>query len=102
MVAVAIAVFVSTRNAAEQRAVVTVRGLIGSEKQEYLQDPAVLDEFRKNGVDLKVETSGSRDMVSRPDLKSYDFAFPAGAPSGDRLKQIIGAKVVYQPFFTPM
>jgi hypothetical protein len=102
IVAVGIAVYVSARDAVQQRDVVTVRGLIGSEKQEYLQDPALLDELRKNGIDLKVETSGSREMVSRPDLKSYDFAFPAGAPSGQRLQQILGAKAVYNPFFTPM
>ena len=85
LVAVALAIYVSTRDAASRRAdraVVTVHGLIGSEKQAYLTDPRVLAEIRKNGIDLKVETSGSRDMANRADLKTYDFAFPAGAPAG--------------------
>lgn len=105
LVAVGFAVTASLRDAARQRAasaVVTVRGLIGSEKQAYLTDPAVLDELRKNGINLRIETAGSRDMATRSDLKSYDFAFPAGAPAGQRLKQLVGAKEVYTPFFTPM
>jgi hypothetical protein len=105
VVAVVLAVYLSTQDAARRRAdraVVTVHGLIGSEKQVYLTDPRVLAELRKNGIDLRVETSGSREMASRTDLKAYDFAFPAGAPAGQRLKQLVGAKDVYTPFFTPM
>jgi hypothetical protein len=103
--AVGFALFISIKDAARQRAeraVVTVRGLVGSEKEAFLRDPRVRDELRKNGIDLKIETSGSRDMASRTDLRAYDFAFPAGAPAGQRLKQIVGAKDVYTPFFTPM
>jgi len=105
LVAVVFAVYYSTQDAARQRAaraVVVVRGLIGSEKESYLRDPRVLAALRKAGFDLRVETSGSRDMVTRTDLATYDFAFPAGAPSGQRLKQIVKAKEVYTPFFTPM
>jgi hypothetical protein len=105
VVAVVLAVYLSSQDAARrraERAVVTVHGLIGSEKQVYLTDPRVLAELRKNGIDLRVETSGSRDMANRTDLKTYDFAFPAGAPAGQRLKQLVGAKDVYTPFFTPM
>ena len=102
LAAVGFAVYLSTRDVASRRAVVTVRGLVGSEKEAYLRDPAVLDELRKNGVNLVIETAGSRDMAGRTDLKSYDFAFPAGAPAGQRLKTLVGAKDVYTPFFTPM
>jgi len=105
VVAVGFAVYFSGRDASRQRAaraVVTVRGLVGSEKEAYLRDPRVLDELRKNGFDLQIETSGSRDMANRTDLTSYDFAFPAGAPAGQRLKAIVKAKDVYTPFFTPM
>jgi len=103
--AVAVAVYFSTRDAARQRAasaVVIVHGLVGSEKEAYLRDPLVLDELRKNGFDLRIETAGSRDMATRADLKTYDFAFPAGAPAGARLKTLVGAHDVYTPFFTPM
>jgi hypothetical protein len=102
IVAVGFALYFSSRDAFRSRSVVAVRGLIGSEKEAFLRDPRVLDELRKNGIDLSFETSGSRDMANRTDLKSYDFAFPAGAPAGQRLKQILNAKDVYTPFFTPM
>ena len=105
LIGVAFAVYVSTQDAARRRAdraVVTVRGLVGSEKEAYLRDPRVLDELRKNGIALTIETAGSRDMAGRADLKTYDFAFPAGAPAGQRLKALVGAKNVYTPFFTPM
>ena len=105
VVAVGFAIVFSTREASRQRAdraVVTVRGLVGSEKESYLRDPRVLDELRKNGFDLRIETAGSREMAKRTDLSTYDFAFPAGAPAGQRLKAIVKAKDVYTPFFTPM
>jgi hypothetical protein len=102
VVAVAVAIFVSTREASRSRAVVTVRGLVGSEKEAYLRDPRVLDELRRNGIDLRIETSGSRAMTTRTDLATYDFAFPAGEPSGQRLKAIVKAHDLYTPFFTPM
>ncbi|GAC1659110.1 MAG: hypothetical protein NVS4B13_03170 [Candidatus Elarobacter sp.] len=105
VVAVVFAVLVSTRDAGKQRVargVKTVRGLVGSEKEAYLRDPRVLDELRKNGFDLRIETSGSREMAKRTDLATYDFAFPAGAPAGQRLRTVVKAKAVYTPFFTPM
>ena len=105
VVAVGFAVVLSTREAGRQRAdraVVTVHGLVGSEKESYLRDPRVLSELRKNGFDLRIETAGSREMAKRTDLSTYDFAFPAGAPAGQRLKAIVKAKDVYTPFFTPM
>lgn len=105
IVAVVFAVILSTKDAGKlraDRAVLIVRGLVGSEKEPYLRDPRVLDELRKNGIDLRIETAGSRAMTARTDLATYDFAFPAGAPSGQRLKTIVKAKDVYTPFFTPM
>lgn len=109
IVGVAAGLYISfTRGQAERAAqyaasrVVTVSGLIGSEKKEYLTDPQVLDELRKNGIDLKVETVGSREMATRPDLKNYDFAFPAGVPGATKIMQVTGAKKSVSPFFTPM
>ena len=105
VVAVGFAVMLSTKEAGKQRAaraVVAVRGLVGSEKEAYLRDPRVVDELRKNGFDLRTESAGSREMAKRTDLSTYDFVFPAGAPAGQRLKSLLKAKDVYTPFFTPM
>ncbi|HTD33161.1 MAG TPA: hypothetical protein VK665_05855 [Candidatus Elarobacter sp.] len=103
--AVIAAILFSTNEASKQRAaraVVIVRGLVGSEKETYLRDPRVLDELRRNGFDLRIETSGSREMTARTDLASYDFTWPAGVPAAQRLKSLLKAKDVYTPFFTPM
>ena len=44
------------RAAARQAAaMVTVRGLSGSEKMDYLTDPRVVARFRAKGIDLHVE-----------------------------------------------
>src|SRR5271166_3370811 len=105
IVGVALAFYVSSAQRAAQRAasqIVTVTGLIGSEKKEYLTDPRVLDELRRNGIDLKVETVGSREMATRTDLKNYDFAFPAGVPGATKIMQVTGVKKSSSPFFTPM
>lgn len=90
---------------AEQRAraaVVSVRGLIGSEKLGYLTDPRVLKVLRDNNIDLHVETAGSRDIATRADLAGYDFGFPAGEPAAKKLMQGRHIHESFSPFFTPM
>src|SRR5262245_31074995 len=84
------------------RNVVTVRGLVGSEKVPYLTDARVLALLRRHGLELQVEKAGSREMAARTDLVKYDFAFPAGAPAAIKLMQQTGVKKSYNPFFTPM
>ena len=105
IVGVGVAAFLSfahQKSAGVAAGVVTVRGLIGSEKQGYLSDPRVVDELRKNGIALQFETSGSRDMALRTDLASYDFGFPAGEPAAKKLMQTSKATRSYSPFYTPM
>src|SRR5271165_1344583 len=105
VVGVVIAVYFSFQNASRERiarAVVTVKGLTGSEKINLLRDPRVLAELRKNGIDLQVESSGSREMAARPDLKSYDFAFPAGVPGATKVQEVTGVHDRVDAFYTPM
>lgn len=81
---------------------VTVRGVIGSEKLPFFQDPAVIAEFRAKGYDVQVDTAGSRQIATTVDLSKYDFAFPAGEPAGIKIQQDRHARATYVPFFTPM
>ncbi len=99
---VAYAAYLSFSRVRVQAAVVVVRGLIGSEKSNFLTDQRTLDELRKNGIDLHVETAGSRDIALRANAKSYDFAFPAGEPAAKKLMLATGATKSFTPFFTPM
>jgi len=80
----------------------TVRGVIGSEKQPFFQDPEVVAAFHKHGLDVQVDTAGSREIATTVDLSRYDFAFPAGVPAADKIKRDHKAKATYAPFYTPM
>lgn len=80
----------------------TLRGLIGSEKEAFFNDPRVVEILRKNALILQVEKAGSRSIAQRGDLKSFDFAHPAGAPSALKIQQATKAQQMFTPFFTPM
>ncbi len=80
----------------------TVRGVIGSEKQPFFQDPAVMAEFHAQGYDVQVDTAGSRQIATTVDLSKYDFAFPAGEPAAVKIQKDHKARATYVPFFTPM
>jgi hypothetical protein len=78
-----------------------VTGVIGSEKQPFFDDPSVKAAFKAAGYDVRVDTAGSRQMATM-DLSKYDFAFPAGTPAAEKIKQVVKAPKTYVPFFTPM
>jgi hypothetical protein len=101
-VGVVVAVVASVTGRLSAPPVVAVDGVIGSEKQPFFQDPAVLAEFQRNGLNVKVDTAGSREMATAVDLSRYDFAFPAGAPAALKIKTDHRASAVYEPFSTPM
>jgi len=88
--------------AAEAAAVVEVKGLSGSEKLPFLTDPRVLEQLHKHGVQLSVQKSGSREIALRPDLKQFDYAFPAGVPAAIKIERQQAVRQSYTTFFTPM
>jgi hypothetical protein len=75
----------------------TVRGVIGSEKLPFFQDPGVIKVFRDNGLTLQIDTAGSRQIASTVDLTKYDFAFPAGVPAAEKIKSDHRAKTLTRP-----
>ena len=85
-----------------QQRLVTVRGVIGSEKAPFFDDPRVKAEFRKKGLRIEVDTAGSRSIATTVDLSMYDFAFPSGVPAAAQLKAKSGASTTYTVFYTPM
>jgi Bacterial extracellular solute-binding protein len=80
----------------------TVRGLIGSEKESFFNDPRVIAILQKNALTVQIEKAGSRAIAQRADLKSFDFAHPAGAPAALKIQQVTKAQQIFTPFFTPM
>jgi len=85
-----------------EREVQVVKGLIGSEKEAFLADPRVTAVLKKHGFVLQLSKAGSREISSRPDLKSFDFGYPAGAPAAVKLQQVSGAKSMIPTFHTVM
>src|SRR5262245_56257380 len=79
-----------------------VRGVIGSEKKPFFSDPRVKAEFAKAGLDVQVDTAGSRSIANTVDLSKYDFAFPAGTPAALKIRNDRKITTSYVPFFTPM
>lgn len=81
---------------------VSLRGLIGSEKEAYFADARVQQALAQRGIQVTVDKAGSRSIAGRYDPKAYDFGFPAGAPAGAQLRQLAKAPAVFSPFYTPM
>ncbi|GAA2417325.1 hypothetical protein GCM10010191_29870 [Actinomadura vinacea] len=99
--ATAVVVYVSGQEDAPAKLTV-VRGVVGSEKQTFFNDPQVRDALARQGVEVKVEPAGSRQLATSVDLDKYDFAFPSSAPAADRIQRQRGINAEYTPFSSPM
>ena len=102
LVLVIVVVVVSSGGGGGSGKTVVVRGVIGSEKKPFFDDPRVKAALHKAGYDVQVDTAGSRQIATTVDLSKYDFAFPAGTPQAQKIKADRKAKTVYVPFSTPM
>jgi hypothetical protein len=102
LLGVAAAIYVSADKQLAQLNKVSVRGLIGSEKLAFFQDPRVIEVFAENGLEVEVKKSGSREIATRHDLDHWDFAFPAGIPAAEKISRERQARKSFQVAFTPM
>lgn len=82
--------------------VTAVTGLIGSEKAPFFADVRVQRALARQGLQVTVQRAGSREIATRADLKSFDFAFPAGVPGAEKIRRESGASKASNVFFTPM
>ena len=82
-------------------AAVSVRGLIGSEKDPFFKDARVVAALKRGGFVVSVTTAGSR-QIARSDLSSQDFAFPAGVPAAEKVRLDHAGSKAFVPFYTPM
>jgi hypothetical protein len=85
-----------------EQSVTVIRGLIGSEKEEYFRDPRVVDALQRNSLKVEYVKAGSREIATKFDLKTYDFAFPAGVPGAEKIRREHNIAKFYPAFFTPM
>ena len=79
-----------------------LRGVVGSEKMPFFNDPAVRDRLAEHGLDVSVESAGSFRMAELPDIASYDFAFPASEIAAQRIQERVGIGELQSPFSSPM
>ena len=102
-VAIAIRYSMSERKAARGAAArITVRVLTGSEKESFLADAELAKVLDAEGIAITVQKAGSREIAARPDLKSFDVAYPAGAHAAVKISQTTGSKRIFSTFYTPM
>lgn len=96
------ALYFSVTGQISARQVVSVRGLIGSEKEDFFLDPRVQESLRKNGLVVEVEKAGSRQIATDYTVADYDFVFPAGAPAAEKIRREGAVRASFDVFFTPM
>jgi hypothetical protein len=103
-VGVLAAIVISIRGRASDSSshLTSVKGVIGSEKQPFFTDGEVIKAFHSHGLDVKVDTAGSRQIATTFDLTGYDFAFPAGVPAAEKIRRDKKITSSYAPFYTPM
>jgi len=101
VVGVAAAIYVAAGGGGKQK-VVTVTGLSGSEKLPFFQDKRVVSRLHSLGFDVQTEPAGSREIATKFDLTKYDFAFPAGLPAAQQIKDRFKTLPPYSVFYTPM
>ncbi|MBC6460190.1 hypothetical protein HKK72_20195 [Actinomadura sp. HBU206391] len=80
----------------------TVRGVVGSEKQAFFNDPRVSAALARQGVKIEVDPAGSREIATSVDLGRYDFVFPSSAPAADRIQRPRRINREYAVFSSPM
>ncbi len=96
------AIYLSMSEQALLKQTTIIRGLVGSEKIPFFHDPRVQRVLQKNGLQVKVEKAGSRQIALRADLKEFDFAFPAGVSAAEKIKQEQNIHKWHPIFYTPM
>lgn len=84
------------------RETIEITGLIGSEKQPFFDDQRVIDRLAEEGIVVNAVKAGSREIATSYDLSQYDFAWPAGVPAAEKMRQEQGISGHYNVFFTPM
>ncbi|MFJ3787343.1 hypothetical protein [Kitasatospora sp. NPDC090091] len=86
----------------EEPKVVTVTGVIGSEKREFFEDPDVKAELAKQGIKVDAQTTGSW-LMGDSKLDQLDFAFPASLSPAEEIRRRLQLKdAPIRPFYSPL
>ncbi len=102
LIGVGVALYFSVSGQLSARRVETVRGLIGSEKEDFFLDERVGAVLRRNGLVVEIEKAGSRQIATDYTVSEYDFVFPAGVPAAEKIRRENEVRASFDAFFTPM
>jgi len=102
LVGVGAGIWYSASGALRARQVITIRGLIGSEKEEFFRDERVVAALRRLSLQVEIEKAGSREIAAKLNNGTYDFGFPAGIPGAQKIQAEKPGSKAYDVFFTPM
>jgi hypothetical protein len=78
------------------------RGLVDPENKAFFADPRVKAAFAHQGIDLRVDTTGSGPTAANVDGSRYDFAFTSDTSAAEQMVAARHIAASYSPFFTPM
>ncbi|MFJ9947436.1 hypothetical protein [Kitasatospora sp. NPDC091207] len=82
--------------------VVTVTGVIGSEKRDFFKDPAVTAELALQGLKVETQTTGSW-LMSGSKVDQLDFTFPASLSPAEAIRKQLQVKdAPIRPFYSPL
>jgi hypothetical protein len=81
---------------------VTVKVLTSPEKEAFLADPDLTKVLDSAGITLSIQKAGAGEIVTRPDLTTFDAAFTASEHAAAKISQTTGSKRTFTSFHTPM
>jgi hypothetical protein len=96
------AIFFAASQQVGESKIVTLKGVIGSEKEDFFKDPRVVEALRKAHLEVNIVKAGSREIATTFDLREYDFVSPSGVPAKEKLGERYNVAEAYEVFFTPM
>ena len=102
LVGVGFAIYYSVRDQITQRSIITVRGMVSSDKEEFLRDPRVIAALRRGGLTVEFEKAGSRQIATDPTLEQYDFAFTSGVPAAEKIRETYQGSETFDLYYSPM
>ncbi|MFE5580920.1 substrate-binding domain-containing protein [Kitasatospora sp. NPDC056531] len=88
----------------DPKKLVTVTGLIGSEKRAFFESPEVKAELAKQGLEVHTDSTGSWTMSEQAKSSStLDFAFPASTAPAREIQRNWGLQdSPLVPFYSPL
>lgn len=85
---------------------ITVKGVITSEKESFFQDERTIKILNEEGIDFQYERWSSGKIAQVTNISEFkefsDFIFPSGVQTSDKIKSNLKGAQAYNIFYSPM